>query len=173
MVDNIKENYIRKSIEPISLKQTEKILEQMKSKSICRINNKGTGFFVKIPYKSKLLPVLITSNKVINIDDILKMKTISIYINNDKNIELLKLDRNRKIYTNEKLDITIIEIKENEDSLNNKFLELDNELINYLKLNRKERLNHLKHLNNLYSNESIYIKYSSFIFHLIKKFFDF
>ena len=100
MVDNRKERYITKSIEPISLKQTEKILDQMNN-SICLIYNekrKGTGFFVKIPYISNLLPVLITSNQVINKDDILKMKTISIYINNDKKIKTLKLDRNRKIY---------------------------------------------------------------------------
>jgi len=83
------------------------------------------------------------------------------YINNDKKIKTLKVDRNKKLYTNEKLDITIIEIKENEDNLNNKFLELENELINYLKLNRKEKLyysknsNNLKNLNHIYSIESI------------------
>ena len=78
MVDNRKEKYITRSIEPLSLKQTEKIIEQM-SNSICRINNKGTGFFVKIPYKSKLLPVLITTNKVITTDDIQNNKNITIY----------------------------------------------------------------------------------------------
>ncbi len=67
------------------------------------------------------------------------MKTISIYINNDKKIKTLKLDRNRKIYTNEMFDITIIEIKENEDNLNNKCLELDEEIINYLKFNKKDK----------------------------------
>ena len=82
----------------------------MKSKSICRINNKGTEFFVKIPYKSKLLPVLITSNQVINTNDIKNKINVSLNINNDKNIKLIKLDNNRLIYTNEKLDITIIEI---------------------------------------------------------------
>ena len=111
MVDNRKEKYTITSPEPISLKQTEKILEQMKSKSICRINNKGTGFFVKIPYKSKLLPVLITSNQVINIDDIQNKTNVSLYINDDKKIKTIKLDNNRLIYTNEKLDITIIEIQ--------------------------------------------------------------
>ena len=50
MVDNRKEKYITKSLEPISFKQTEMILDQMNN-SICRINDKGTGFFVKIPYK--------------------------------------------------------------------------------------------------------------------------
>ena len=54
MVDNKKEKYNTTSLEPLSLEQTEKIIEQMNN-SICRINNKGTGFFVKIPYRTKLL----------------------------------------------------------------------------------------------------------------------
>ena len=82
----------------------------MKSNNICRINDKGTGFFVKIPYKSKLLPVLKTIKQVINTYDIENKTNVSLYINNDKKIKLIKLDNNRLIYTNEKLDITIIEI---------------------------------------------------------------
>ncbi len=109
MVDNGKERYITKSLEPISLKQTEMILDQMNN-SICRINDKGTGFFVKIPYKSILLTVLITTNQIINTDDIQDKRNISICLNNDKKIKTIKLDENRIMYTNEKLDITIIEI---------------------------------------------------------------
>ena len=82
----------------------------MKSDSICRINDKGTGFFVKIPYKSILLTVLITTNQVINTDGIQNKRNISIRLNNDKKIKTIKLDNNRLKYTNEKLDITIIEI---------------------------------------------------------------
>ena len=153
MVDNRKEKYIT-SPEPISLKQTEKILEQMKSKSICIIDNKGTGFFTKIPYKSKLLPVLITSNQVINADYIENKTNVSSHTNNGEKIKTIKLDNNRLIYTNEKLDITIIEIKEDEDKLNNKYLELDDEIINYFKLDKKERQ---KYLDILYNIESIYL----------------
>ena len=47
MVDYINEKYTNASPDPISLKQTEKVLEQMKNNSLCRINNKGTGFFYK------------------------------------------------------------------------------------------------------------------------------
>ena len=140
--------------EPVSLKQSEKILEQMKSNSICRINNKGNGFFVKIPYKSKLLPVLITSNQVINTDDIKNKTNVSLYINDYKKIKTIKLDNNRLIFTNEKLDITIIEIKEDEDKLNNKYLELNDEIINYFKLDKKDRP---KYLDILYNIESIYL----------------
>ena len=78
MVDTTKEKYMGALPDPVSLKVTLKIIEQMNN-SICIIyneNRKGTGFFAKIPYESNLLPVLITSNQVINIDDILKMKSI-------------------------------------------------------------------------------------------------
>ena len=125
----MKEQNISTSPEPISLKITEKIIEQMKNNSICRINNhgKGTGFFVKIPYKSELLPVLITTSHAINIDDIQNNKIISLYLNNGK--MTIKLDNNRLRYSNEKLDITIIEIKENDHNLNIKYFELDDGII--------------------------------------------
>ena len=70
----------------------------------------------------------------------------------------IKLDNNRLRYTNEKLDITIvIEIKENDHNLNIKYFELDDGIINYFNLNEKERPNYLDDLNNLYSDESIYL----------------
>ena len=94
------------------------------------------------------------NNFVINRDDILNNKSISIYLNIDKKIKTIKLDDNRTIYTNEKFDITIIEIKEKEDKLNNKYLELDDEIMNYIKLNKKEDINYLS---DIYSNKSIYL----------------
>ena len=117
-----KEQYIKISPEPVSLKGTENIIYQMNN-CVCKIYNKteGTGFFTKIPFKSKLLPVLITNNHVIDIDDIKNNKIINIYLNNDKEEKTIRIDNNRLIYTNEKLDITIIEIKENKDNLNNKY----------------------------------------------------
>ena len=137
MVDKIKEKYIITSPEPISLKGTEKIIEQMKNNSICRIINHGigTGFLMKIPYKSRLLTVLITTNHIINTEDILNNKSISLYLNKERII--IKLDRNRLIYTNEKLDITIIEIKDDDHNLNIKYL-----LIDYLFKN----INHFKYI---------------------------
>ena len=54
---------------PVSLKTTEIILEQMKNK-VCKIHIKDefkcTGFFCRIPYHSSLLPVLITNNHIVN-----------------------------------------------------------------------------------------------------------
>ena len=157
MVDNIKEKNNELYPEPVTLKATEKIIEQMNN-AICRIYNKnknGNGFFLKIPFRNNiLLPVLITNYHIIDNEYILNKKNISIYLNNHKKITTLKLDNNRKIYTNEKNDITIIEIKEKEDKLNNKYLELDDNIINHLKLNSNEEL---YCLNNIYSNESIYM----------------
>ena len=131
-MESIKEKkYMEEFPDPVTLKASEKIIGQMNN-GICRIynhNRKGTGFFVKIPYKTKLLHVLITNNFVINRDDILNNKSISIYLNIDKKIKTIKLDDNRTIYTNEKFDITIIEIKEKEDKLNNKYLEFDDKII--------------------------------------------
>ena len=105
MIEEIKGIFITKSLE------LETIIEQMNN-SIYRIynNDKGTGFFVRILYKSKLLPVLITTNHVINLYNIISNKTIFLYLNNDKKVKSIKLNNNRLIYTNEKYDITIIEI---------------------------------------------------------------
>ena len=87
---------MRDFIDPISIEGTEKILHQMKI-SICNIyKNNGertTGFFCKIPYyksKSKLLPVLITNNHVIDEEDILEKKRIRIFIEGDKKFLDLK-----------------------------------------------------------------------------------
>ena len=156
MEEKIKDKNIGIFPEPVSLKATEKILDQM-NKSICTIYNndrKGSGFFTKIPYKKQLLPVLIVNDIVINKDDILNNSIISLNINSDKSLKKIKLDNNRKIYTNENNNITIIEIKENKDKLNNKYLELDDKIINYFNINKKEELNYL---NDIYSNESIYL----------------
>ena len=155
MEDSTKEKEIVTSPEPVSFEGTENILDQMNN-CVCRIynNGKGTGFFTKIPYKNKELCVLITNNHVIGINDILNNKNITLYLNNDKIVKSIKLDNNRLRYTNEKLDITIIEIIENKDNLNNKYLILDDNIINYFKLKEKNDPNYL---NDIYSNKSIYI----------------
>ena len=96
--------------------------------SICKIGNynkiKATGFFCKIPYQSKLLPVLITCNHILNSEDIVKNNNIEISINNNNDKKKIIIDKNRIIYSNEKLDMTFIEIIPNKDNINN-FLEID------------------------------------------------
>ena len=151
-MEDKKEKYINKSPEPVSLEGTKNILNQME-KCVCKIYNdcEGTGFFTKIPFNNKLLPVLITNNHILNENDITNNKIISINLNNK--LKKIKLDRKRKRYTNKKLDITIIEIKE-KDNINNEYIELDDNIMNYFKLKEKENPNYL---NKIYCNKSIYI----------------
>ena len=154
-MEDIKEKYINKSVEPVTIKGTKNILNQM-NKCVCKIYNgyEGTGFFTKIPFNSELLPVLITNNHVLGENDIQSNKIISLYLNYDKDIKNIKMDEERKRYTNEILDITIIEIKEKKDNIKNEYIDLDDNIINYFKLNKNENLNFYT---NIYSNKSIYI----------------
>ena len=149
------EKLINTSAEPVTFEGTKRILDQM-NKCVCKIYNKGvgTGFFTKIPVNSKLLPVLITNNHVLGQNEIKKNSIITLSLNYDKKTKKIKIDDDRKTYTNKKLDITIIEIKENEDHLNNEFIDLDDNIIDYFKDNNNKKVNYL---NDLYSNRSIYI----------------
>ena len=112
---------------PISLKQNEKIIEQLKN-TICNIylgKGRGNGFFMKIkfPDNEHLLPALITCNHIIDESFLSEKEEINIEINGEfKTIEL----KDRIIYTNKEIDITIIEIKEKKDEIKN-FLQLDEE----------------------------------------------
>ena len=153
-MDEINEVIIEEAVKPISLEKTRKILKQMES-CVCKMyieGKKGTGFFMKIPYKNDSLKVLITNNHVLNDNDIDIGKTITFSLNNDKPIINIKIKENMKRYTNEILDITIIELKDN-DNINN-FLDLDEKI--------KERINSENNedetqYNNLFMNQSIYI----------------
>ena len=122
----IKEKLLLEHPLPISLKQTEIIIDQLKN-TICNIylgsGGRGTGFFLKINVHNndKLLPVLLTCNHVIDKSYLYKKDIINIQINGEmKTIEL----KNRIIYTDKELDVTIIEIKEKKDGIKD-FLLLD------------------------------------------------
>ena len=148
---NIQEKYIEDSPIPVSIKGTEKILNQMK-KCICKIHNKGikgTGFFCKIPYPdpSNHFPVIITNNHVLSKSDIKDNNTITISINDESQFIDIKIDDSRKVYSSVELDTTIIEIDLKKDNINislEEFLELD------------ENINK-GYLENIYSKHSIYI----------------
>ena len=79
----MKEKEIAGYPKAISLKGTEEIIKQMKTK-ICKIfkdnGQKGTGFFCKVPYpnENNLLPVLKTNNHIIN--ELEMNKTIALSI---------------------------------------------------------------------------------------------
>ena len=129
----------------------QKIMEQME-KNICRINigeEKGTGFFCKIPFpdRNNKLPVFITNNHVINEKLLYKENAkISIKIKGDKKTKELNLN-NRIKYTNKKYDIRIIEIKERGEIWD--YLELDDKIISDIINNNNE--------NEEYIGETIYI----------------
>ena len=143
------EKLIKEQPIPVSIEGTKKILFQMEN-CICKIylNNCkiGTGFFCKIPFNNNLLPVLITSNHILNENDIDNNKIIKLMINNK--MKKIKIDNSRKKYTNsdKNIDITIIEIKSRKDGINN-YLEIDENDINKDKENKELE----------YQKKSIYI----------------
>ena len=145
-MDNfIEEKYIEKSPNPITIEGTENILHQMKN-CICKIinndGNKGTGFFCRVPYKDKLLPVLITNNHVINENYLENNIKIELTLNDGKKDVIIDLDKSRIKFTNKELDVTFIEIKSKQDKIYN-FLDID------------ENIN--TELGNYYNNKSIYV----------------
>ena len=155
MDEEIKEKYVNSSPEPVNVEKSEKIIEQMK-KCICRIHyngNDGTGFFIKIPYKSNLLPVLITNNHIIDLKSNDKKKLITIFINEEAKERFIKINDKRLCYTSKELDVTIIEIKKIEDNIKY-FLELDDSIINSLNLNEEDISEQLQ---NIYANKSVYV----------------
>ena len=99
MDDINKEKKVKNGLEPASIETTEKILFQMKN-SVCKIysnGSTGTGFFTKIPYKSRIMKVLITNNHVLNENDIKINKIIAYIINNNAgDRKTIRIDNKRK-----------------------------------------------------------------------------
>ena len=150
VVQKIPEMKINGYPDIISYNSTKKIIEQME-KNICKITigkKLGTGFFSKIPFLKKMLPVFITNNHIIN-EEILykKNEKLSLIVEEENNPKKIELDENRMKYTNKEYDITIIEIKE-KDEINN-FLELDDKIMDDI-------INNVNKINK-YINETVYI----------------
>ena len=146
MANIIEEGEIRGAIEPVTMQQTETILEQMEN-SVCRITSEhknGTGFFCKIELNREKIKVLITNYHIINDDLLYSHETIKINLKN-KCIPI-KLNKNRKIYSSDKTeyDIMILKIYPYDDIQNINYLELDDNL-----LSNKSEL--------IYEDTSIYI----------------
>ena len=128
MEERIYEGKIFGAKKPENIKGTE--LEEF-GKCICKIRGKisvGTGFFCKIKYEEKLIPVLITNFHIIDNDFMENEKNLEFYINDIRKI--VKLDKSRKLYSSEKdkYNIMIIKIKA-EDEINN-YLEIDENIFN-------------------------------------------
>lgn len=154
MEDTIKEKFINKTIKPVSIDSTEKILYQMK-KCVFKIKINGingTGFFTKIPWNKEFIKVLITNNHIINEKDIENENAFIITFNNNKiDKKFIKINKKKKNFTNKDLDITIIEITEKDEIYD--FLELDEEIINNITLFNPQ----LENFNKNYINQSVYI----------------
>ena len=135
------EGYLSNYPKYISLDCTEKIMDQMKSK-VCKLKlnngNKGSGFFCKIPFQNKMIPVLITNNHIIDEKE-LNNENQKIYFStynnkelNQKNPEYIEL-KNRMKYTSVEYDITIIEVKESDNIKDFLDLELEKNNVHYNK----------------------------------------
>ena len=146
--DIIREGYINGALIPVSLDGINEIMNQMKF-SVCKIHKigkNGTGFFCNLPYKSKLIPFLITNNHIIDSEDIENKINIKISMNDGNEFKNIKIDETRIVLTNKGLDFTLIEIKQNKDNIDiTKFLEIDK------KFNIEE-----KYLQVYYAKKSIY-----------------
>ena len=120
------------------LQFNEKVIDQLKNFLFeVKIRNKKCfAFFCKIPFltKPKTLPVLITSNEIIN-EDILSNsnETIEINFTSGNHFKNLKLNERIK-YTSNIYHISIIEIKE-EDKINN-YLDLDHKILDSINIDK-------------------------------------
>ena len=130
------ESFLKGSIKPVSIKENEMILEQMKT-CVCKIHlgsKKGTGFFIKTPFQNQSLNVLMTNNHVIGEEELSHGKKITISLNNEESTRNIKIDSTRRIYTNKVLDITIIEILQ-KDNIKH-FLTLDKQILDTINYQR-------------------------------------
>ena len=129
MEERYEEGLIKGSIDSIAIEKTEIILEQMK-KCICKVfgDKIGTGFFCKILFQNKLIPVMITNYHVINDNYINNHKQIQISINEKK--EIININNKSKIYSSKNNEFDIMIIKLNEEDNINEYLELDEKIFN-------------------------------------------
>ena len=121
MEEGIEVGLIKGSVDKISVEKAEKILFQMKN-CICKINgNKiGTGFFCKILFEKKLIPVLMTNYQILNGNLLDIGKEINVYINGK--LKIISINKDSIIYSSEEYDLVIIKVKEN---LIDNYLEID------------------------------------------------
>ena len=100
---------------PITIKQTERILNQIK-KCVCKINN-GIGIFAKAAYKDNINTLLITNENIIEQMEI----NVEFYNNNNnKKSIIMTSKRNKYKYNN----IQLVEIKTDIDKIYD-FIEVD------------------------------------------------
>ena len=114
-------------------------------KSICKIDEIGTGFLclIPIPNQDHSLKVLMTCYHLLN--DLKKRNKIKLTFESGKEI-LLSFDESRIIYKNEENDILFIDLKDKEFNFDN-FLLIDKDIYE------------AKEFYKIYANKPIYIVY--------------
>lgn len=122
---------INKITKPANIKQTSKILEQMKN-CICKIHitgkENGTGFFTNFSYNNKNYCVLISNYHIIDEDYLKNNNSIKLSFNDDQEFKTILLNNDRIKYYSKQFDITMIEIKESDKINTNKYLEIEDNL---------------------------------------------
>ena len=112
-------------------KDVQNYIYKQKEKCVCKIkinNSVGTGFFCNIPFPndSNFLPVLITNNHVLGLNDITPDSCINISIDDENYNSKIIVGNNRLTYTDPFYDVTILELKK-DDGLKINGLEVDYE----------------------------------------------
>ncbi len=116
-------------------------------KQIFIINNKGLGFFYKIPVqKDKFMVLLITNSQILNKKNFEpnanKQIKFILYNGTEINFEI-NLDESRNIYINEEFKVAIIEIKENEIKKINDKINISNSEIYDENKKYEEKINYI------------------------------
>ena len=153
MKKKFEEGEIIGAIDPVTMKQTEKILNQM-NKSVCKIFGKeknGTGFFCQLDINNEKIPVLITNYHIIDDKFIESSNKIKYKKVNDKISKIINLNKNKKVYSssNEEYDIMIIKLDKGDEIEDIQYLEIDDSLL----FDKSERE---------YDNRSLYILHFPF-----------
>ena len=134
-----KEIKIKGSADPVNIKGTKTILNQMMN-CICKIKTKnknqkeiiakdayGTGFFCKIPLtENKIINCLMTNYHILDENYFEENKEIKILLNDGNDARIIDLKIKRLICHNEEYDTTLVELKE-EDNIK-EYLELDDNI---------------------------------------------
>ncbi len=111
-----------------NIKQTTKILEQMKN-CVCKIHmsgkEDGTGFFTYFTYNKKNYYVFVTNYHVIDEVYVKNNNVIKISFNDEQEFKSILLDKNRMKYFSKQYDVTMLEVKDCDEIDDTKFIETD------------------------------------------------
>ena len=126
----------------ISVEQLQRIIN-LSEKSVIKIKKENmfsTGFLCNVHFPNKkTLPTLITSNHILNENDITVGKKINFSLDYDNILHQILIDETRKVYSNRLYDVTFIELKKSDGLDISSFLEVDPNIFSFheIELNNK------------------------------------